>query len=224
MKWWLVGLSLLLLGQSVFASPYGRKLCKTNPNYDCMRVGGKGWYQISRNRQLYKLVQLVNRVNVGLNGTIAVPKNLKEATPESVSPFPIRMPSAAENVMVVDLKHMAWAAYDTNGMLIRWGAISPGKKWCNDTNESCSTTPGSCKVYRKGGAGCESRKYPPPWGGARMPYCSFFNGGIAVHGGYLPGRPDSHGCVRTSVQDARWLSTKFLRIGTKVEVRPFREI
>jgi hypothetical protein len=40
----------------------------------------------------------------------------------------------------------------------------------------------------------------PPAGttfrGARMPYFLRFSGGSGLHAGYLPGFPDSHGCVR----------------------------
>jgi lipoprotein-anchoring transpeptidase ErfK/SrfK len=32
--------------------------------------------------------------------------------------------------------------------------------------------------------------------GARMPYFLRFHGGAGMHAGYLPGFPDSHGCVR----------------------------
>jgi hypothetical protein len=32
--------------------------------------------------------------------------------------------------------------------------------------------------------------------GAKMPYYMRFSGGSGLHSGYLPGFPDSHGCVR----------------------------
>lgn len=47
----------------------------------------------------------------------------------------------------------------------------------------------------------------PPAGttfkGARMPYFLRFYGGAGLHAGYLPGFPDSHGCVRLPDEMAR---------------------
>ncbi|MGH8048855.1 MAG: L,D-transpeptidase family protein [Chthoniobacterales bacterium] len=47
----------------------------------------------------------------------------------------------------------------------------------------------------------------PPAGlkfkGARMPYYLRFSGGSGLHAGYLPGFPDSHGCVRLPDNMAR---------------------
>ena len=44
------------------------------------------------------------------------------------------------------------------------------------------------------------RKDPQPRGthfdGARMPYCMHFNGGYAMHEGYVPRYAASHGCIR----------------------------
>jgi lipoprotein-anchoring transpeptidase ErfK/SrfK len=44
------------------------------------------------------------------------------------------------------------------------------------------------------------RKDPKPRGahfdGARMPYCMHFNGGYAMHEGYVPPFAASHGCIR----------------------------
>ena len=40
---------------------------------------------------------------------------------------------------------------------------------------------------------------PPPgarYEGASMPYFMRINGGVGMHAGYLPGFPDSHGCIR----------------------------
>lgn len=53
-----------------------------------------------------------------------------------------------------------------------------------------------------------------------MPYCVFFNRGIALHGSpEVPGYHASHGCVRLFVQDAEWLNESFIEIGkTRVHV------
>ena len=46
----------------------------------------------------------------------------------------------------------------------------------------------------------DARKdYQPPgthFDGARMPYCMHFNGGYAMHEGYVPPYAASHGCIR----------------------------
>jgi hypothetical protein len=39
--------------------------------------------------------------------------------------------------------------------------------------------------------------------GAKMPYYMRFSGGSGLHSGYLPGFPDSHGCVRMPDEMAR---------------------
>lgn len=64
-------------------------------------------------------------------------------------------------------------------------------------------------------------KTPRPPGavfrGASMPYFMRFDGGIGLHAGYLPGRPDSHGCVRLPEETAR-LFYQHVRVGTPVIV------
>jgi len=53
----------------------------------------------------------------------------------------------------------------------------------------------------------DTSKDPQPPGtiydGADMPYFMRFNGGIGMHGGYLPGFPASHGCIRMPIEMAR---------------------
>jgi lipoprotein-anchoring transpeptidase ErfK/SrfK len=52
---------------------------------------------------------------------------------------------------------------------------------------------------------------------AWMPYAIQFYGHYFLHEGWLPGYPDSHGCVRVGEQDARFLFER-LRIGDPVLV------
>ena len=52
---------------------------------------------------------------------------------------------------------------------------------------------------------------------AWMPYSIQFNGHYFLHEGWLPGYPDSHGCVRVGEPDARFLFER-LKIGDRVEV------
>lgn len=53
--------------------------------------------------------------------------------------------------------------------------------------------------------------------GASMPYFMRFDGGIGLHAGYLPGRPDSHGCVRMPDEVAETFYRN-IRVGTPVVV------
>ncbi len=211
----------LLVATSAIASPYGSKICNQDPRFKCMKVGGSGWSDIRNNRELYEIVKRINRVNIGLSGTIAVPRNTKNITLMDVAPFPNRMPGTMENILMIDIDKMAWGAYDLHGNLQKWGPIAPGKSWCADVRSSCHTVTGKFAIYRKVGAGCKSGKFPIPTGGASMPWCSFFHGGYAIHAGKLPGQPDSHGCVRSYYEDAKWLSQNFLKIGTLVHVKPY---
>jgi lipoprotein-anchoring transpeptidase ErfK/SrfK len=56
-------------------------------------------------------------------------------------------------------------------------------------------------------ANIDVRKNPRPSGahfdGARMPYCMHFNGGYAMHEGYVPPYAASHGCIRLPRRMAR---------------------
>ena len=97
-----------------------------------------------------------------------------------------------------------------NGKTLFSGSVSTGK--------SGHYTPrGNFKVIDKERFHI-SNKYPEPNGGAKMPYMlRLTNGGIAIHQGYLPGYPASHGCIRVSKSTAKklWYWTK---IGTRVKI------
>ncbi|NCA70368.1 MAG: L,D-transpeptidase [Sphingobacteriia bacterium] len=53
----------------------------------------------------------------------------------------------------------------------------------------------------------------PAW----MPYSIQFHGHYFLHEGWLPGYPDSHGCVRVGERDARFLFER-LQIGDRIAV------
>jgi lipoprotein-anchoring transpeptidase ErfK/SrfK len=50
-----------------------------------------------------------------------------------------------------------------------------------------------------------------------MPYSLQFYGPYFVHEGYMPGQPESHGCVRLHYEDARLLFNR-MRIGDPIVV------
>jgi len=138
--------------------------------------------------------------------------------------FPMHRDTAGKQLFVVDLNEGAWAAYNAQGDRVNVGRASGGRSYCPDINRSCRTAVGSYKIIRKGGADCESNKYPiDTGGGAPMPYCMYFSGkGYAVHGSNdVPNYNASHGCVRVTPTAAAWLSKNFMKIGTEVIVLPY---
>lgn len=97
-----------------------------------------------------------------------------------------------------------------NGNIIFSAPISSGKKRHRTPN-------GIFRILQKNRYHY-SNLYPKPYGGASMPYMQrLTNGGIAIHQGYLPGYPASHGCIRVSNYTAKRL-WRWTRVGTKVKI------
>lgn len=203
-------------------SGFGQTLCK-NAAYYCMKIKrGDSWHRLFPNVSEREIVRKVNRMNTRLRSgmTIAVPKNLSSSNFLSLAPFPRKISPQSRNLVKVNLRQLAWGAYDKNGNLVNWGPASGGKNYCADVKRGCRTVAGTYTVYRRQGAGCKSSKYPLPRGGAPMPYCMHFHKGYAMHGSNtVPGYNASHGCVRMFTSDARWLNQTFVKVGsTKVQV------
>lgn len=148
------------------------------------------------------------------------------SAPASLPDHSSRIPQTIETqekVVLVDPNVHTWGAYE-NGSLVKAGLASAGADYCPDIGRKCHTSVGSFRVYSLGEPGCKSRKFPIPRGGSPMPYCMYFAHGMALHG-----VPDSeigegnysHGCVRLQVADAEWLRYNFVKIGTKVVVKPY---
>lgn len=124
-------------------------------------------------------------------------------------------------VFVFDPKRYTYAAY-RNGRLVRSGRASGGSNYCKELGRPCRTPRGKFRVYSLGSAGCKSGKYPLPNGGAPMPHCMFFYGGYAIHGSpHVPLDNASHGCIRVTPKDAKWLRHNFMKVGTEVVVRSY---
>lgn len=137
-------------------------------------------------------------------------------------PFGGYVTPTGNKTIIVDPNTHAWAAYEGDGQLIRWGRASLGKNWCADTGKPCRTVTGTFTIFSKKGAGCISSKFPLPRGGAPMPYCMHFHKGFAIHGSNaVPNHNASHGCIRVPVADARWLNQEFAEYGTRIIVRPY---
>lgn len=200
------------------AASYGESLCKQS-GYKCVKVKkGDSWAKLFPNSKQRDLVMRLNRVNVKLRPgkIIAVPERLSGLDLKDIAPFPEAIEPPKRSTVVVDQKQLAWGAYSADGRLLRWGPMSGGKQWCADIKEKCHTPAGRFTVFRKEGVECKSSQFPvdKQGGGAPMPYCTFFNGGIAFHGSdTVPGYNASHGCVRMYTDDARWLNTEFVEMG-----------
>lgn len=115
-----------------------------------------------------------------------------------------------------------YTAINSNGHVVKQGRASGGRGYCPDIRRSCRTPSGVYRVTHKGGPGCRSSRYPVGRGGAPMPYCMFFSRYYAVHGSYdVPNYNASHGCIRVHPGDASWLHRNFMRVGTRVVVKPY---
>lgn len=132
-------------------------------------------------------------------------------------------PANPKGTIVFNPRESTFAAYDSNGNLVKSGRASGGMSWCDDVARSCRTPIGTFRVYSKGDESCISNTYPlEDGGGAPMPHCMYFNGGYAIHGSYyVPNKPASHGCIRVTPSNAEWLHKNFVRIGTVVKVQSY---
>ncbi|KTD06435.1 enhanced entry protein EnhA [Legionella gratiana] len=129
---------------------------------------------------------------------------------------------AVANTFIFNPNTHSWKAINSQGKVVRTGRASGGKRYCPDIHRSCKTPSGVFTVWSKGGPGCVSSRYPVGKGGSPMPYCMFFSKYYAIHGSYdVPNYNASHGCIRVTPSDAKWLRYHFIEIGTKVIVRPY---
>jgi lipoprotein-anchoring transpeptidase ErfK/SrfK len=94
----------------------------------------------------------------------------------------------AQQYIIINLsEQVAYAIED--GSIVFNGFISSGKR-------GRETPEGEYTILQKK-RHHTSNLWPKPNGGAKMPYMlRLTNTGIAMHLGYVPNRPASHGCVR----------------------------
>ncbi len=127
-----------------------------------------------------------------------------------------------ERYILIDPVKHSWKAFSADGKLVRSGLATAGGKWCPDIGRPCKTKAGVFRINSLGSSSCVSKIYPVNKGGAKIPYCMYFNGGQGIHGSnqVVPGNV-SHGCVRVHTSDARWLRFNFVNVGTKVIVKAY---
>ncbi len=157
--------------------------------------------------------------------TVAIPADLKK-TLMDFSPYPRKIPATGEKFVIFDPAILAWAAYDKDGNLVRWGPALGGQDYCKDKKGPCRTVVGdNFKVGMKGDVNSRSSAYPIDKSKprARMPWVMYFYKLLfGIHGSdMMVGFHASHGCVRTFTDGAKWLNQNFVEIGTKVIVRPY---
>jgi len=99
-------------------------------------------------------------------------------------------------MIIVDLSTQTLYAKDKEKTVLS-SRISSGKR-------STPTPTGIFSVQEKQRYH-KSTLYPKPSGGARMNFMLRINGSIAIHSGYVPNYPDSHGCIRLPKSKARKL-------------------
>lgn len=111
--------------------------------------------------------------------------------------------------IVVDLSEQrAYAIED--GFIVFEGRISSGKSGRETPNGEFTII--QKKRHHK------SNLWPKPNGGAKMPYMMrLTNSGIAMHLGYVPNKPASHGCIRLKKGFAQKMY-RWARMGTPVYV------
>ncbi len=193
---------------------FGEFLC-TQPQYQCREIEKEeSWASIWEEPEKQNQIKRLNRMNIKLKPgmKIAVPLDKNFFEDSNNFPFPSKIGTSGEKQIQVDLSILAWAAYDEEGHLLKWGPASGGKAWCPDIHAKCRTPSGKFYLIEKGGVSCKSHKFPIPKGGAPMPYCMFFKKGYALHGSpEVPGYHASHGCVRLFKEDAQWLNEQFTK-------------
>ena len=112
--------------------------------------------------------------------------------------------------IVVNLTKQEAFAYEDDKLVLK-GWISSGK-------DKFKTPTGRYRVLAKEKFHI-SNEWPKPTGGAEMPYMLRLTwSGIALHLGYVPNRPASHGCVRLKNGFAQELF-KWADIGTRVIIK-----
>lgn len=245
-----VGAVFLAAPEARAAKPiswYGSVLCADTVTYDCVTVEAetveeevktkngvkkvektlvRDWEERWPDEAERDMIKKINRMNYRLREgyKIAVPKDMKNKTLLDFAPFEKKIRAPGRKVIIVDLSKLAFAAYDHKGNLVRWGPAVGGKSYCSDVRRRCRSPIGTFSIYKKYGANYRSGKYPIGCRGsrcARMPYAMFFRGGYALHAGNLPGRHQSHGCVRLFYDDAKWLNREWAPNGTRVIVRSY---
>lgn len=185
---------------------------RQRPAYRAVRVDGvatlKGLQETYGADGFETILHLnrIDRAHVRDGATLVVPDTLISRGFEpprfvtslnDLSPFPLSLGAtapASERLLVVSRRVQAFAAYE-KGALVRWGAVSTGRRE-TPTPEGLFATNWRSKLRRSS----DNPAWLLPW------YVNFVNeSGVSFHQFELPGRPASHACVRLMEADAKWI-------------------
>lgn len=134
---------------------------------------------------------------------------------------PEKINTDGESVFIFNPRTLRWYAYDGDGNLVKSGYGSGGRDYCDDIQEPCRTPEGIFYVDGLGDADCLSDEIPGK-GRAPMPYCMHVTGDFSIHGySNVPNYNASHGCIRVTPSEAKWLEDNVIDYGTKVIVLPY---
>lgn len=193
---------LTLFLQCAYASARAHtSSARQGPTYRAVRVGG-----VATLKELQKTygadgfeailhLNRIDRAHVRDGAMLVVPDTVTSM--HDLSPFPLALGGispASERLLVVSRRVQAFAAYE-KGALVRWGAVSTGRRE-TPTPEGLFATNWRSKLRRSS----DNPAWLLPW------YVNFMNeSGVSFHQFELPGRPASHACVRLLENDAKWI-------------------
>ncbi len=120
------------------------------------------------------------------------------------------------HTIIVDLKNFQWYAFDEDGVGIRSGQASGGRRYCPDIKRGCKTPAGVFNVISKRGRYYRSPLYPLNCGFgvgqkkcAPMPwYVKFSAQGPGFHASnddWSRPKHQSHGCIHLRIDEAKWI-------------------
>ncbi|MTW21837.1 L,D-transpeptidase [Allochromatium palmeri] len=139
----------------------------------------------------------------------SMPASVESMTDESTTQDANATETTKRRSLTISLSDQAFE-YKEDDAVVHAGPISSGKA-------GHSTPAGRFKVLSKNADKVSSRYTNQLGMQAWMPYSIQFHGHYFLHEGWLPGYPDSHGCVRVGEKDARFLFER-LRIGDPILV------
>ncbi|HEX2866696.1 MAG TPA: L,D-transpeptidase [Ignavibacteriales bacterium] len=144
-----------------------------------------------------RLILALNRLDeadIRRADTLIVPDTLTNLLSYCPYPYVIEKAREVPKLLLISRRIQAFAAYE-NGVLVKWGPTSTGRK-AKPTPEGLFS------------ANWKSRKTTSTIDSSWiLPYYFNFQNkeGVALHQFSMPGYPASHACVRLLENDARWL-------------------
>ena len=160
-------------------------------------------------RILSLLIAAAFIVGCAQSPTRPAPERQPSDMSESAEPVAESTAGQAKRALTIRIGSQSFV-YTEGDRVVRTGPISSGR-------EGHSTPRGTFSVLSKQKDKVSSRYTNQLGWQAWMPYSIQFYGHYFLHEGWLPGYPDSAGCVRVGEKDARFLF-EHMKIGDRVSV------